>query len=127
MFFTRLKELCDEIGKSTTKVCAELGIPKTTVSYWRNNTNVIPKQDVLNKIANYFEVTTDYLLGASNQKRPLVNNDEELTEYLYELKTRPEMRMLFKLSSKATKEDVEQAVRIIEAIRNDKTDGESKT
>ena len=50
------------------------------------------------------------------RKKPLVNNDKELTEYLEELRTRPEMKMLFQLTSKATKADVEKAVRIIEAM-----------
>lgn len=54
----------------------------------------------------------------SQNKMPLVNDDKELTEYLEILKTRPEMRMLFQLSKDATKEDVEAAVRIIEALRN---------
>lgn len=45
------------------------------------------------------------------------NEDEELAEYLEYLRTRPEMRMLFKLSKNASKEDVEQAVKIIEALR----------
>ena len=33
------------------------------------------------------------------------------------LRTRPECRMLFKLADNATKEDVEKAVAIIEALR----------
>ena len=37
----------------------------------------------------------DYLLGNEQKEKPLVNNDEELTEYLEELKNRKEMRMLF--------------------------------
>lgn len=66
-----------------------------------------------------WEVTlqSDYMRREQN-KKPLVNGDEELTEYLEVLKTRPEMRMLFQLSKDATKEDVETAVRIIEALRN---------
>ena len=38
-------------------------------------------------------------------------------EYLEELKNRPEMRMLFSLAKGATKEDIEQAVKIIEALK----------
>ena len=55
----------------------------------------------------------------TKKRRPLVNEDEELTEYLEELKNRSEMRMLFSVTSKCTKEEVEQAVRIIEALRNE--------
>ena len=44
--------------------------------------------------------------------------DSELWSYLEELKNRPEMRMLFKCAADATKEDVEKAVKIIEALQN---------
>ena len=54
---------------------------------------------------------------ADNKKTPLVNEDEELSEYLEMLKNRPEIRMLFQVSKDATKEDVENAVKIIEALR----------
>ena len=43
--------------------------------------------------------------------------DAELWAYLEELKTRPEMRMLFKCAADATKEDIVQAVKIIEALQ----------
>ena len=44
--------------------------------------------------------------------------DDELNEYLEELKNREDMRMLFSLAKGATKEDVMQAVKIIEALRD---------
>lgn len=70
-------------------------------------------------IANYLNIPVEDIFGGDeNKKTPLVNDDQELTEYLEVLKTRPEMRMLFQLSKDATKEDVEAAVRIIEALRN---------
>lgn len=47
----------------------------------------------------------------------LVNQDSELTAYLEELRTRPEMRMLFSVAKGASKADVEKAVAIIEALR----------
>jgi len=63
----------------------------------------------------------DWLTGLSDEKdpkkKPLINGDEELTEYLEQPRTRPEMRMLFSISKNATKEDVERAVAIIEALR----------
>ena len=48
-----------------------------------------------------------------------LTDDEELQEYLEELKNRSEMRMLFSLAKGATKEDVEKAVKIIEALKED--------
>ena len=55
-----------------------------------------------------------------DEEAELVNDDPELTEYLEELRTRPEMKMLFSLTSKATKADVEKAVKIVEAFLNNK-------
>ena len=68
-------------------------------------------------IAEYLDISVDDILNGPDKKTPLINEDQELIEYLEVLKTRPEMRMLFQLSKDATKEDVEAAVRIIEALR----------
>ena len=120
MFYERFMLLCLEKNISQTSAIQEIGLSNCNLKNWKNGR--VPMHEVLRKIAEYFDVSIDYLLGESKIKKPLVNNDEELTEYLYYLKTRPELRMLFKVSSKASKEDVEQAVRIIEAIRNDEKD-----
>lgn len=45
--------------------------------------------------------------------------DDELTEYLNELHKRPEMKILFKVAKKASKEDVEKAVKIIEMFKSE--------
>ena len=117
MFFTSFKQLCEKVGKSPTAVGAEIDIAKTTISYWKHNQNVIPKQDVLLKIAEYFDVSVDYLLG--NEPK---SEDKELTEYLEFLKYRPEGKMLFSVAKGCTKEEIEQAVKIIEALRKPKDD-----
>lgn len=115
MFYDVYAKLCKEIGKSPSAVAQELHINKSNVSNWKNN-GYTPRGDVLNRIADYFGVSVDYLLGNEVKSTPLVNGDEELSEYLEELRTRPEMKMLFQLTKKATKEDVERAVKIIEAL-----------
>lgn len=83
MFFTNFESLCKAKGKSATAIGNELGISKTTISYWRNTKGVIPKQDVLVKIANYFNVTVDYLLGTTQKENPTANSDETLMFALY--------------------------------------------
>lgn len=63
MFFQNFEQLCKMKGKTTTGAGQEIGIPKTTVAYWRKN-NVIPKPNQLSKIAKYFDVSISDLLGA---------------------------------------------------------------
>ncbi|MBC8535895.1 helix-turn-helix domain-containing protein [Feifania hominis] len=91
-----------------------IGVRKQTVSEWKSG-KTKSYLKYINQIAEYFDVSVDYLLGASKKSRP--GEDDELIEYLEQLKNRPEMRMLFNISKDATKEDVEKAVRIIEALR----------
>ena len=43
-----------------------LGVTKQCVSNWEND-NVLPSIEMLVKIADAFGVTTDYLLGRSNE------------------------------------------------------------
>lgn len=82
MFFTTFENLCAKKGKTPTAVGNELGIAKTTVSYWRNKKGVIPKQDILLKLAEYFNVSTDYLLGVEEIKKDSSSSVEnELSEY----------------------------------------------
>lgn len=46
-------------------------------------------------------------------------DDPELAEILEQMKNRSEMRMLFKLATNATPEDIRRAIHIIEALRKE--------
>lgn len=104
----RIFELLDKKGTTGADLAAEIGVTAFVVSHWRRGIST-SYMKYLPKIASYFGVTVDYLTGKSH--------DPELNEYLQQLKDRPEMRTLFKTAKGATKEDVEQAVKIIEALK----------
>lgn len=111
-----INDLRKKSGLSQKEFADLFNVHQTAVSQWETE-KTTPDKETLIKIANYFGVSIDYLLGNTEQKeKPLVNEDEELTEYLDELKNRPEMKMLFSLAKGATKEDVEKAVKIIETL-----------
>ena len=115
--YERLNLLCKEHGIKGGRMCTDLGISKSLMTDLKSGRKKGVNAETAQKIATYFNVTVGYLLGEDEKEKPLVNGDEELTEYLEMLKTRPEIRMLFQISKDATKEDVEKAVAIIEAIR----------
>lgn len=81
MFFDKYSELCKKKGKTPTGVAIELNVSRATVNYWRNGN--VPKQDTLIKIANYFGVSVDYLLGNEEKKPTPDNSDETLMFALY--------------------------------------------
>lgn len=118
MFYDVFSSLCAQKGISCKRAALEIGLSNSIAAKWKR-TGATPNGETLSRIADYFGVSVGYLMGEVKQfEKPLINGDEELTEYLEMLKTRPECRMLFQLTKDATKEDVEAAVRIIEALRN---------
>ena len=118
MFWNRFIEICKERGTTPTAVVKALKISIGSVTKWKNGS--IPTDTTMLKLADYLDVSTEYLSGKSNDKNKPTAEDDELNEYLEELRSRPEMKMLFSLAKGATKEDVEKAVAIIEALRNTK-------
>lgn len=61
----RVKQLCKERGLTITKLEDKLDIPSNTIYQWKR---ISPSLDKLEKIADYFNVSTDYLLGRSDIK-----------------------------------------------------------
>ena len=62
MFYDVFEKLCKERGTSPSAVCVEIGYAKTTSSYWKQSKRP-PKREALEKIADYFGCTIEYLLG----------------------------------------------------------------
>ena len=54
------ENLLQKYGVTTYKVAKETGISQTTFSNWKSGRST-PKTDALQKIADYFGVTLDYL------------------------------------------------------------------
>ena len=67
---SRIKQLRENRGLIQEIPAAELGITQQMLSKYERDILCI-KVDVLMKIAEYFNVTTDYLLGISEVKRDL--------------------------------------------------------
>ena len=67
---SRIKTLREKRGIIQEILAAELGITQQMLSKYEKDVTVI-KVDILKKLAEYFNVTTDYLLGMSDVKRDL--------------------------------------------------------
>lgn len=68
IFFERFAELCKGIGETPNSVAKILGISSGSVTAWKNGTE--PRNKTLSAIADYFGVSTDYLLGKETEKAP---------------------------------------------------------
>ena len=85
MFFNRFKQLCDQKQVSVYRACTDIGLNRSAVAKWKGGGK--PNGSTAAKLADYFGVTTDYLLGQSEEKMPAkkthVVSDEEIKFALF--------------------------------------------
>lgn len=74
MFYPRLNALCAERGVKITNVITEMGMGSGNLSKWK--AGGVPKGDTLSKLADYFHVSTDYLLGRTDDPSPAGEGEE---------------------------------------------------
>ena len=97
MFFNRYQQLCDERGISVYRACEEIGLNRSAVAKWKAGGR--PNGNTAAKLADFFGVTTDYLLEKTEEKTPagiqravsdedikfaLFGGDGEITDEMYE-------------------------------------------
>lgn len=61
---SRTKELTKKRGLTIEKLADRVGIAKSSIYQWNNHE---PKPSTINKVADVLDVSTDYLLGRTNQ------------------------------------------------------------
>ncbi len=64
MFYDRFKLLCQRKNISCTKAATEMGLSNSTPTKWKK-TAAIPDSSTISRIAYYFEVPVEYVMGVS--------------------------------------------------------------
>lgn len=100
-FSTRVKELREKSQMSMEQLANELGVTKSRVNMWENN-GTLPRSDVLVKLANYFQVSIDYLLG-----------NDDMSEVS---KTNMKLNTLQRNLGKLNEEDLTKAEGMLKAV-----------
>lgn len=59
-------KLLERFGKTTADVCRETGISQSTISNWKKRKNILSPA-LLQKIADYFGVSLDFMMGAEKE------------------------------------------------------------
>lgn len=68
MFFDIFSALCAEKGVSPYKACSEMGLNRSAVAKWKNGST--PNGVTISKMADYFGVSADSLLGDQSKDHP---------------------------------------------------------
>jgi len=122
--------LCNERNIKPGRVCNDLGLSRGLMTDLKMGRKKTVNAETAQKIADYFGVTVSQLLGWDNpenpelkgqkEKAPIDVVDEDLRDYLDELRNRPEMRMLFSTTKTATKAQIEAIVKMVEEMQGNK-------
>lgn len=84
MFYDKYCELCKRRGISPSAAAIEMGINKGTVSIWKSK-GTTPQTAILGKIADYFGVSVDYLLGNEPKEKTPAEADVSFDDFTYAL------------------------------------------
>ena len=75
--YEKIKELADNHGISLTKLEEDLGYSRNTLYKLKSQK---PNAERISEIADYFNVSTDYLLGRTD--KPTIASDDNINAYL---------------------------------------------
>ncbi|WP_278851603.1 helix-turn-helix domain-containing protein [Ligilactobacillus aviarius] len=75
--FERIKKLAKNRGVTLQKVANELGFGESTLYKWKKQA---PNGEYLAKVADYFHVSVDYLLGREDEKS--TSDQKDLKKFL---------------------------------------------
>ena len=103
MFYDVFSSLCKEKSISCKRAAIEIGLSNSTPTKWKQ-TGATPNGETLNKIADYFSVTTDYLLTGEQKEKPSAENGEGL-EY-----SDMELLSAYKQADEVTRELIRRAL-----------------
>lgn len=103
MFSARLTQLREERGLTKKEVAEKLNIDQTTYGKYELSKRQ-PDYDTLQKIASFYDVSTDYLLGRTEERNPVGISNEDWP---------PEAKVLFRDVKKLTPEQLELVTKLV--------------
>ena len=99
MFKENFVRLCNNVHKSPSAVCNDIGISSAAYAQWTSST--VPRRSTLIKIADYFGVTPDSLLEETHEKAislsrvtPISSQEQMLIDAYRAVSDEGKMRMI---------------------------------
>ena len=96
MFWENFARLCNEAGKSPSRVALELGLSNGTASGWKKG--AIPQERILRRLADYFGVPVESLTAddapSVSPSAPSVSDESQLLAYFRQFNREGKGRML---------------------------------
>ncbi|WP_018247666.1 helix-turn-helix domain-containing protein [Orenia marismortui] len=124
-FRNRLEEERKKKGLTQRGLAVELNIPVSEIAFYELGDKK-PNLDTLNKLADLFGVSTDYLLGRSDQRqninqqiKDVLSKDPVLHEFWEEISRREDLQLLFKQTRDLEPDSIYRVIEIIKTIEDE--------
>lgn len=125
-FGTRLKNLRNNKDLTQQDLANLMGVGRATIAGYETKGKQ-PDFEKIKWLANFFNVSIDWLLGNSNAISPStthhilssVSEDSELLDFTKELMERESMQLLFKQAKPLSDSDIGKIIKIIKAIEDE--------
>lgn len=110
------QRLLDEKGLKNADVSRGTGISNMTLSDWKRGKST-PKYDYMKKIAQFLDVTVEYLTGEKNDNSEKYYLNDETAEIAQEIFENKELRLLFDAAKDAQPEDLQTVHQMLLALK----------
>lgn len=120
MIGQRLRLLREEKKLKQLDIAKILGVSRTTYTQYETGKSE-PDSEMLNKLADIFNTSVDYILGRTEKYNPAdeissaVKEDPELADFWNTLREREDLKLLFKQTKTLEPKEIQQIIRIIKA------------
>ena len=110
------EQLLQKFGVTPYKISKETGVTQTSLSNWKNGKSK-PSTPTLQKIADYFGVSVDYLMTGEEKDGDKYYINEETAEMAQALFENRDLRVLFDAAKDASPEDLKTTYDMLMALK----------
>ncbi len=116
VFHERLKYLRNSKKLTQKELAEKLGLNNTSTISKYESGDATPSFEIIDKIADLFGVSVDYLMGRTDE------TGDETESLLENLRTNPEYKILFDIYKTATPAEIRQLIAIHKAMKETNPD-----
>lgn len=106
-----------ELGLTMKDIAKAVGVSEATVSRWESGNIGNMKRNLISDLAKVLQLDP-YTLVTGDMKEASAPYDPDARRLIERVRTSDGMRMLFLAAEDCTEEDIKQAVKIIEALKD---------
>ncbi len=124
-FAKRLEKERNKKGLTQRGLALELNIAVSDIAFYELGDKE-PDLNLLNKLADFFNISVDYLLGRSEyrqntnqQIKEVLSKDPVLTQFWEEISRREDLQLLFKQTRNLNEESIHRVIEIIKTIEDE--------